>query len=94
MPTKVAKWKSFTFMYKDSTQVVARLKAVTYSQAIFRLKLRLGTPWVVNALDTGLIHLGSIEPAKAPITKAQKNKAANDRFEDLKSRGALWYTQD
>jgi len=94
MPTKTAEWRFFTFTYKNSTQEVARIKASSYRQAKFLLARRKGKSWVEDALETGLIHLSGTEPADAPVTKAQKKKEHDKRFEALKERGALWYMKD
>ena len=94
MPKKTVEWRFFTFTFKDSTQVAARIKASSYRQAILKLKRKRSASWVDDALETGLIHLSGTEPANAPVTKAQTRKATNDHFEELKAKGALWYMKD
>jgi len=89
-----ATWSLYTFMYKNSDQVVERVPATSHRQAIFKLKKARGAAWTEDALETGLIHLQGATSIPAPVTKATVRKRRKDRFEELKAKKVLWYMDD
>jgi len=65
-----AKDSIFVFKWKDSDEVVARIRAKSLNQALHKLGLKRGQSWARNAFNTGLIQYDIVTPQGQQVTDA------------------------